>query len=63
MQCGKKRGRLLRALILGLLLLTAGIILLGQNLSQTLLDMSYAQAYSIAVETVNRAVRECVGEG
>lgn len=63
MPCGKKRGRLLRTLILGLLLLTAGIILLGQNLSQTLLDMSYAQAYSIAVETVNRAVRECVGEG
>ena len=62
MQCGKKRG-LLRTLILGLLLLTAGLILLEQNLSQTLLDMAYAQAYSVAVETVNRAVRDCVGEG
>lgn len=62
MQCGKKRG-LLRTLILGLLLMTAGLILLEQNLSQTLLDMAYAQAYSVAVETVNRAVRDCVGEG
>ena len=25
--------------------------------------MAYAQAYSVAVETVNRAVRDCVGEG
>ena len=25
--------------------------------------MSYAQAYSIAVDTVNRAVRECIGDG
>lgn len=40
--------------LLGIIL----IILGEQNLSQTLLDMAYARAYSMAVETVNRAVRQ-----
>ena len=39
------------------LLLTAGLIALEQNLSQTMLDMAFAEAYSMAVETLNRAVK------
>lgn len=34
-----------------------------QNLSQTLLDMAYASAHAIAVETVNRAVEQVIGSG
>ena len=37
--------------------LLAGLIALEQNLSQTMLDMAFAQAYSMAVETLNRAVK------
>lgn len=62
MKSGRKGGTI-RILVLCVLLAIAGLILLEQNLSQTLLDMSYAQAYSIAVDTVNRAVRECIGAG
>ena len=62
MKSGRKGGTI-RILVLCVLLAIAGLILLEQNLSQTLLDMSYAQAYSIAVDTVNRAVRECIGDG
>ena len=58
-----RNGGTIRILVLCVLLAIAGLILLEQNLSQTLLDMSYAQAYSIAVDTVNRAVRECIGDG
>lgn len=39
------------------LLLLAGLIALEQNLSQTMLDMAFAEAYSMAVETLNRAVK------
>jgi len=39
------------------LLLLAAIIALEQNLSQTMLDMAFAEAYSMAVETLNRAVK------
>ena len=39
------------------LLLIAGLIALEQNLSQTMLDMAFAEAYSMAVETLNRAVK------
>ena len=39
------------------LLLLAGVIALEQNLSQTMLDMAFAEAYSMAVETLNRAVK------
>ena len=35
----------------------AGLIALEQNLSQTMLDMAFAEAYSMAVETLNRAVK------
>lgn len=42
------------------LLATAAGIFLEQNLSQTLLDMAFARAYSMAVETINRAVKQVV---
>ena len=61
MKSGRKGGTI-RILVLCVLLAIAGLILLEQNLSQTLLDMSYAQAYSIAVDTVNRAVSESAGQ-
>ena len=46
-----------RAAALFALLLLAGLIALEQNLSQTMLDMAFAEAYSMAVETLNRAVK------
>lgn len=56
MAAGKK-GCLRVVLLMGLLL-TAGLIAMEQNLSQTMLDMAFAQAYSMAVETLNRAVKD-----
>ena len=46
-----------RAAALFALLLAAGLIALERNLSQTMLDMAFAEAYSMAVETLNRAVK------
>ena len=46
-----------RAAAFWVLLLTAALIALEQNLSQTMLDMAFAEAYSMAVETLNRAVK------
>ena len=58
-----KKRKDLRRLLLALLALAAVVLLLEQNLSQTLLDMAYATARSIALETVNKAVQQVVGEG
>ena len=58
----KKSGRL-RWLILVILLLAAGVIAMEQNLSQTMLDMAFARAYSMAVETINRAVKQAMAQG
>jgi sporulation protein YunB len=60
---GMKKRKYLRRLLLALLALAAVVLLLEQNLSQTLLDMAYATARSIALETVNKAVQQVVGEG
>lgn len=46
-----------RAAALFVLLMAAGLIALERNLSQTMLDMAFAEAYSMAVETLNRAVK------
>lgn len=46
-----------RAAAFWALLMLAGLIALEQNLSQTMLDMAFAEAYSMAVETLNRAVK------
>ncbi|MBE5793348.1 MAG: sporulation protein YunB [Clostridiales bacterium] len=53
----------LRWMILLILLITILFLLVEQNLSQTLLDMAYATAHSIALETVNRAAQQVVGDG
>jgi len=45
------------------LLLMAGLIMLEQNLSQTMLDMAFARAYSMGVETLNRAVKQVTQNG
>ena len=45
------------------LLMLAGLIALEQNLSQTMLDMAFARAYSMAVETLNSAVKKVMEEG
>lgn len=58
----KKRG-CWRSLLLVGLLVVALVIAAEQNLSQTMLDMAFARAYSIAVETVNRAVKQVVAGG
>lgn len=52
-----------RLIILVILLVIAALILLEQNLSQTFLDLSYASAYSMAVETITRAVKQVVENG
>lgn len=46
-----------RAAAFWALLMLAALIALEQNLSQTMLDMAFAEAYSMAVETLNRAVK------
>lgn len=62
MAAGQKKSRW-RILIVALLLLLAGVIVMEQNLSQTMLDLAYARAYSMAVETINEAVMEMIGQG
>ncbi len=59
----KRRRHFARVVVLAALLATSLFILLEKNLSQTLLDMAYATAHSIALETVNRAAQQVVGEG
>ena len=60
---GSKRSGLWRSILLVLLLAAALLLFLEKNLSKTLLDMAYATAHSIALETVNRAAQKVVGEG
>lgn len=62
MKTGRKK-HVLRTVILTLLLAAILFLILEQNLSRTLLDMAYATAHSIALETVNRAAQQAVGEG
>lgn len=52
-----------RIILLITLLLVAAVIMLVQNLSQTFLDLSYASAYSMAVETVTQAVKQAAESG
>ncbi|NLO86262.1 MAG: sporulation protein YunB [Clostridiales bacterium] len=60
-KAGKRGGW--RILVLVALVMAALWISFEQNLSQTVLDMAYARAYSIAIETVNRAVQKVIEEG
>lgn len=59
----KRKKGILRIVILLFLLAWLLFLFLEQNLSQTLLDMAYATAHSIALDTVNRAAQQVVGEG
>lgn len=52
-----------RIAVLIALLLVSGLIAMEQNLSQTMLDMAFARAYSMAVETLNRAVDKVMESG
>ena len=52
-----KRGTLVRTAALTALLMLAGLLVMERNLSQTMLDIAFAEAYSMAVETLNRAVK------
>lgn len=61
--CARKKSGGMRWLILLVLLLTAAVIAMEQNLSQTMLDMAFARAYSMAMETINRAVKQAMGQG
>ena len=56
-------GKWWRTAALCALLMLAGLILLEQNLSQTLMDMAFARAYSMGVETLNRAVKQATENG
>ncbi len=61
--CAHRKRGWLRWLLIAGLLLAAGLIAMEQNLSQTMLDMAFARAYSMAVETINRAVKEVTAQG
>ena len=61
--CARKKRGWLRWLLIAALLLAAAVIGMEQNLSQTLLDMAFARAYSMAVETINRAVKQVMEQG
>ena len=58
----RKKGWL-RLAVLMMLAGLAAVIAMEQNLSQTLLDMAFARAYSMAVETLNRAVDKVMDSG
>lgn len=57
------RSGCLRRMLIIILFLVALIVAAEGNLSQTMLDMAYAQAYSMAVETLNRAVKDVTENG
>lgn len=55
--------KLLRWTVIILLLLTAAFLVLENNLSQVILDMAYADAYSLAVKVINSAVADIMHSG
>ncbi|MBR4067769.1 MAG: sporulation protein YunB [Clostridia bacterium] len=57
------KGSVIRKIVFTGLLICALFLVLERNLSRTLLDMAYARAHSIALETVNKAAQQVVGEG
>jgi len=52
-----------RLLVLAALCVLAIVIVMEQNLSQVMLDMAFARAYSMAVETLNHAVDKVMESG
>lgn len=55
--------KLLRWTVITFLLLTAAFLVLENNLSQVILDMAYADAYSLAVKVINSAVADIMHSG
>ncbi len=53
----------LRLTVIIVLLLTAAFLVLENNLSQVILDMAYADAYSLAVKIINSAVADVMRSG
>lgn len=56
-------GRLLRWTVIVVLLLISAFLVLENNLSQVILDMAYADAYSLAVKVINSAVDDVMRSG
>ena len=54
---GRSR-KILRAIVIGLLLLSALLLILERNLETVILDLAHARAGAIAVTYMNEAVRE-----
>jgi len=59
----RRKNGWLRLLVLFILIIAAAVIAMEQNLSQTMLDMAFARAYSMAVETLNSAVKQVMESG
>ncbi len=55
--------RLLRWILIIVLLLISAFLVLENNLSQVILDMAYANAYSLAVKVINSAVADVMRSG
>ncbi|MEA5016022.1 MAG: sporulation protein YunB [Candidatus Limiplasma sp.] len=60
---GKAKGRSGRIFLLVLLLVLAMALMMERNLTQVMLDMAYARAYSLAVETINQSVWDVMQGG
>ncbi len=58
-----RKGRVWRIVILAGLLLVLLSMVIERNLSQMMLDMAYARAYSLAVETINQSVAKVMQNG
>lgn len=59
----KTKGHAGRVFFLVLLLLLVAALVVENNLSQMMLDMAYARAYSLAVETINQSVWDVMQGG
>ena len=55
--------KFLRIIVIIFLLITAIFLVLEKNLSQVILDMAYADAYSLAVKVINSAVADIMHSG
>lgn len=59
----KPKKHIFRIVILVALVALILSLLVEKNLNQMMLDMAYAQAYSLAVETINESVRNAMQSG
>lgn len=59
----KPKKRIFRIVILVALVALIVSLLVERNLNQMMLDMAYARAYSLAVETINQSVRNAMQGG